>query len=97
MIIKNFNIDDIEQIISGGAIGADALAKRFAEENSIALIEHIPQWAIYGKSAGYIRNKLIINDADYVIAFWNGESKGTKISIDLAKKMKKKVIIHRTN
>jgi len=43
-----------------------------------------PEWNKYGKSAGYKRNSLIINEADKVVAFWKGESKGTKHSIDLA-------------
>ena len=44
----------------------------------------LPDWDKYGKSAGFIRNKLIINEADMVVAFWDGKSKGTKNSIDLA-------------
>jgi len=43
-----------------------------------------PKWQEFGKRAGYIRNQLIINEADKVIAFWDGKSKGTKHSINLA-------------
>jgi len=79
--------------ISGGATGADQLAERYAKENGIPIIIHLPQWNIYGKAAGPIRNKLIIDDADFVVAFWDFQSKGTKSSIDLAKKSNKPIEI----
>ena len=83
----------IDHIVSGGARGADSLAYLYAENNGIKTIIYKAQWDKYGKGAGYIRNKLIIDDCDVVIAFWDGKSKGTKHSIDLATKQKKKVII----
>jgi len=77
--------EPIEEIISGGASGADSLAERYAKEHNIPMKVFPAEWDKYGKSAGYRRNKDIINRADYVIAFWDGMSKGTKHSIDLAK------------
>jgi hypothetical protein len=53
-----------------------------------------PDWDKYGKRAGFIRNELIINEADKIIAFWDGESKGTKLSIDLAIKAGKPIDIY---
>ena len=50
-------------------------------------------WERYGRGAGMIRNKQIIADADVVIAFWDGASKGTKNSVELARKAKKKLAI----
>lgn len=85
---------DISEIISGGAKGADELAKQYAKENNINYREFLPDWENYGKSAGYRRNSLIINDSNEVVAFWNGESKGTKHSIELAEKQNKKVHIY---
>ena len=83
----------INNIISGGAYGADKLAEIYAKKYGYKMIIHYPEWDKYGKSAGYIRNKLIINDSDIIIAFWDNKSKGTKLSIDLAKKYNKKFII----
>ena len=92
-ISDNFDISTITQIISGGATGADTLAEQFATENNIEPIILKPEWDKFGKSAGYRRNKDIIDNCDVVIAFWNGESPGTKHSINIATKQNKKTII----
>jgi hypothetical protein len=86
-------IQDVSLVVSGGAQGADTLAERWAKNNNIPVKVFLPEWDVYGKSAGFIRNELIINEADMVLAFWDGVSKGTKHSIDLAEKAGKKCII----
>ena len=73
--------------MSGGANGADKLGEKFAKDNNIETEIYLPDWNKFGKKAGYIRNKLIIENCDEVIAFWNGKSAGTKITIDIAKKL----------
>lgn len=73
-------------IISGGASGADSLAQQFAKEHGLPITIYYPDWNNLGKKAGFIRNKTIIENSDLVVAFWDGESKGTKSSIDLAMK-----------
>lgn len=83
----------IGEIISGGAKGADSLARRYAEEKNITITEFIPEWDKYGKSAGFKRNKLIIEQSDAIIAFWDGQSAGTAHSIRLAKEAGKNVYI----
>lgn len=80
---------DIDTIISGGAKGADSYARYYATVNDIKLIEFIPEWDKYGRSAGFKRNKLIIESCDTCLAFWDGKSKGTLSSINLAKKLNK--------
>lgn len=85
--------DKITLIVSDGAIGADRLGERFAVENNIETLIFIPDWDKFGKSAGYIRNKDIIDNCDKVLAFWDGKSKGTKHSIDYATKLNKPVKI----
>ena len=83
---------DFIKIISGGAIGADTLGERFAEEFGLEVKRFIPDWDNLGKRAGYVRNtemaKYAMQDNSYgmLIAFWNGTSKGTKHMIDLANK-----------
>lgn len=77
----------ITQIVSGGAIGADSLGARWAQEKSIELIVYKPDWKKYKKKAGMIRNTDIVKNSDFVFAFWDGKSKGTKDSIDKSKNL----------
>lgn len=79
-------------IVSGAAKGADTLAIQAAESRGLAVMKVIPNWAGYGKSAGYIRNAQMADIADALIAFWNGESRGTKHMIDTA--LKKGLEVH---
>jgi hypothetical protein len=90
-IIHKLKIIDL--IISGGAIGADSLSEKWAKENRIPSKIFLPDWNTYGKSAGFKRNVEIIYNSDAVIAFWDGLSKGTQHSINLAKEYKKPIAI----
>ena len=85
----------IECIISGGAKGADQLAARYAREKNIPLVEHLPEYEKYGRRAPLVRNKLIVEDCEFLLAFWDGTSRGTAFSIDLAQKGGKKVEVVR--
>lgn len=86
-------IPDITEIVSGGAKGADSLAERYAKENNIPLKVFLPDWDTFGRSAGYIRNKQIVDYCAKVLAFWDGISKGTNHSIKLAEDQKKDCIV----
>ena len=39
------------------------------------------------------RNKLIVDECDCVLAFWDGTSRGTKFTLDYAKEKNKPIII----
>jgi len=80
-------------IISGGAKGADALAEQLAENFNLELKIFPADWDTHGKIAGFLRNQKIIDASDFVIAFWDGKSKGTKDTIDKARKAKKPTLI----
>jgi predicted Rossmann fold nucleotide-binding protein DprA/Smf involved in DNA uptake len=82
--VKSHNIK-LNCIISGGATGADKMAEIYASKHSIKIIIHKADWNKYGKRAGPIRNKLIIDDATHCIAFVSKNSVGTLITIDMAK------------
>jgi len=89
---------DITQIIAGGATGADALAEKYAIENGIEYVEHLPLFKV-DKSIPYhpkwylIRNKQIVDASDMLIAFWDNKSKGTKFTINHAAKSQKPYIV----
>jgi hypothetical protein len=78
-------------IISGGARGVDTWAVDWAKANQIMYTVIPAEWDLLGRGAGYIRNVEIWNMADVGIAFWDGESPGTKHSIDLAWKQYKRI------
>lgn len=76
---------DIE-IVSGGADGADKLGELFARDRGFRLKIFPADWVNLGKRAGYARNVEMAEYADALIAFWDGQSKGTKHMIDIAKR-----------
>ena len=70
LLKKTLNeITGITKVISGGAKGADSLAEQWAKENQIETVIYKPDWAKYGRGAGVVRNRLIIEDCDLCIAF----------------------------
>ena len=83
----------IDLIVSGGAKGADTLAKKFAALNQIPLMEFLPDYDCYGRGAPLKRNTLIVRNSDVVLAFVAATSKGTWDTIRKAQAAGKKVII----
>lgn len=83
----------VTEIVSGGAKGIDTCARIYAIKNNIKLTEFLPNYNEFGKRAPLIRNLEIIDYADEVIAFWDGESHGTKFVIDNCKNRNKRVKI----
>lgn len=71
-------------VISGGAMGAASLAIRWAREQDLPTTEYLPNYAKYGKAAPLIRNQALINAAQELLAFWDGQSSGTAHTIRLA-------------
>lgn len=84
-VIREFMKDhEVTEIVGGGARGADALGKRFAETHGIPYKEFPADWNGLGKRAGYVRNVDMAEYSDMLIAFWDYESKGTKHMINIA-------------
>ena len=79
-------ISNAEEIVSGGAVGVDCCAAEYAKENGIRLTEFVPQYERYGRAAPIVRNKEIVDYSDKIIAFWDGNSKGTLSVIKYAQK-----------
>lgn len=98
---RNLVVSDFEkylpenttEIISGGARGVDSSAAEYARKKGITLTEIKPDYARYKRGAPLVRNKLIIEGADMVLAFWDGRSKGTKFVIEECHKTGKAVCV----
>lgn len=70
-------------IIQGGASGADALARGYAEVNGIHYAEVPALWDVLGKKAGPLRNAAMLTlKPDYCLALPGG--KGTDSMCALA-------------
>ena len=82
---------DITMIISGAAKGTDTLAKKYAFENNIKFIEFPPDFKKNGAGAKHIRDRLIVEHCDKIIAFWDKNCEGTKYTIDYGKKLLKPI------
>ncbi len=90
-------LDKIEVIVSGGAVGADQLAETYAREREIEMDIYLPEYERFGRGAPLKRNIKIFEAAYLVVAFLDGKITGTKHSINVATKKKKKVVIISVN
>ena len=75
-------------ILSGTCKGADLLGEKFAKEQNLPIRYYPAEWKRFGKAAGPIRNKKMINDCHEVICFWDKKSYGTASLIRYAKAAK---------
>lgn len=61
---------DDDEIVSGGAVGADSMAQRFAKQHGYDISIKYPKYWKFGKPATFIRNKIIAENSDVVVAFY---------------------------
>jgi|TARA_R110000851_G_scaffold130132_1_gene263582 hypothetical protein len=72
-------------IVSGTANGADKLGERYAGDRNCRVERFPADWDRHGKSAGYKRNVQMAENADALVALWDGKSRGTKHMLDIAR------------
>ena len=75
------SITNLELVIEGAARGADRLAGQVASEMGVPVQEFPADWDTFGKAAGPIRNRKMLDlKPDLVVAFYSdiSKSKGTK-------------------
>lgn len=84
---------NVDIIITGGANGVDTLAEKYADEHRISKLILRPQYHIYKQGAPLKRNDQMVDIADYVLVIWDGVSRGTKHTIEYAKKRNKEISI----
>lgn len=95
-IAKPFiDIHNIEEIVSGGAKGADHIAEQIAKSYKLRMTILKANWDKYGRGAGMIRNNDIIDTCDIALVFWDGKSSGTRDSINKLAKAKKPFMLIR--
>lgn len=97
--ITQVNLEDYlpegtTEIVSGGARGVDTCARKYANERGLILTEFLPDYEHFGRGAPLRRNIEIIDYADLVLAFWDGESRGTKFVIENCEKRSKEVRVY---
>lgn len=80
-------------LVSGMAKGADLMAWDFGRENNIEMHAFPADWETHGRGAGFIRNVQMAEFADALIAFWDGESRGTKHMIQTMNERSKPVTV----
>ncbi len=86
----------IDELIHGGAAGADSLAGEWAKANNVPVTIFPADWKKYGKLAGYVRNQQMANThPDLCIAFPGG--KGTENMVNVAGKEAIKVMSIKNN
>jgi hypothetical protein len=73
-------------VVSGGARGVDREAARAARRHGLSTMVFFADWATYGRRAGMVRNEQIVDHADQIVAFWDGQSPGTADTIRKARR-----------
>jgi len=92
--LQNYLPKETTEIVSGGAKGIDTCAREYAIKNNISLKEFKPEYSKFGRVAPLKRNLQIINYADIVLIFWDGQSRGSKYVIEECKKLNKEHIVY---
>lgn len=92
--IERYIPKGITMLITGGAIGVDRIAEKYADRMKIKKQIFLPDYERYGKSAPLMRDRLIVDNADIVIAIWDGVSGGTNYTIKYAERTGKPFEVH---
>lgn len=96
--IENFDLTpyvarETTLIICGGAVGVDCIAECFADRHKISKLVIYPDYKSYGRRAPLKRNEEMVAIADEVLVIWDGKSKGSEYTINLAKKAGKRLTV----
>ena len=83
--------DLISEVVCGEAKGADSYGKAWAQYHNIPVKSFPADWQRDGSAAGYIRNHRMGDYADELVAFWDGNSPGTKEMISYMESLHKPV------
>lgn len=74
----------ISQVLSGAAEGVDALGERYALEHNLPIERFPADWNRHGRAAGPIRNRIMAQHAEALIALMHPNSPGTRNMVQTA-------------
>ncbi len=77
------------EVVSGGARGIDSLAQQAAQKLGLSFRCFLPNYSLFGHIAPLQRNISIVDYSDYVLAFWDMRSRGTRNVISYCMKCEK--------
>lgn len=80
-------------VISGTARGVDRAGEQWAREHGIPILRMPADWERYGKRAGMIRNAAMADNAEALVAVWDGVSRGTENMILEARRRNLRVFV----
>lgn len=82
-------------VMHGDARGVDRMAGELADVLDFFVEAYAADWEQYGKRAGIVRNlEMLGQNPELVIAYWDGESRGTGHMIAAAREREIPVEIH---
>jgi hypothetical protein len=80
--------EETELVLISGACptGADKMAEEWAEAHGWTIIQYAADWATFGKRAGFLRNKEMVDSRpNETVAFIRNESKGATMTEKLSR------------
>lgn len=75
-IFSFYGRQDIITPVHGGAIGFDTQVDKVAKKLGLKPKVYRPDWDRYGKSAGYVRNKTIVDSSNVFVVLWDERTYG---------------------
>lgn len=81
------------KVITGGASGIDRLAGEYCRGQQMRVEDILPDYERHGRRAPLVRDRDMVMIADYVLALWDGHSRGTRYTINQASRLNKQYTI----
>jgi hypothetical protein len=79
-------LDEVTEVVTGGAQGVDLLADEWARYNKKNRVIFLANWEGHGRAAGVLRNARMATHADACIVIWDGKSPGSRNMLETAKR-----------
>lgn len=89
-------IEDVDNVITGGGKGVEQLALKWAALKHIESDVIPPNIKLHGQESAFIyRNQEILKEVDFVILFWDGKDvKAHRLMSDAVEQRKKLLLVH---